>query len=73
MLKDDLATLDHASVFMSYSAMEQYVLGHAQQRLLENHDPDWCYVVMYDGIEALDKVFLYWPSSDGRILMRSPL
>lgn len=73
MLTDDMATLEHAKVFTNYGAMEQYVLGHAQERLRNNYTADWCYVVMYDGIDVLEKTFLYWCSKDGRILNRSPL
>lgn len=73
MPKDDLATIEHATVFSSYSAMEQYVLKYAQVRVKMRYEADWCSVIMYDGVDTLEKTFLYWSSPDGHILNRSPL
>jgi len=69
-LKNDMANIDDVVLFLDYSAMEQYVLEIARRRHLDGYDADWCYVIMYDGIHQLEKVFLYWPSADGHILLR---
>lgn len=73
MPKDDLATIEHATVFSSYSAMEQYVLKYARARAALRYDADWCTVIMYDGVDTLEKVFMYWSSPNGCLLNRSPL
>ncbi len=69
--KDDMATFDDAVLFADYSAMEQYVLRFAQERHHNGYDAEWCYVLMYDGIHQLEKVFIFWPSKDGHILHRA--
>ncbi len=69
--KDDAATIDDAVLFLDYSAMEQYVLRFAQERHYNGYDAEWCYVIMYDGVHQLEKVFVYWPSADGHILLRT--
>lgn len=71
MPRDDEATIDDAVFFADYSAMEQYVLRFAQERHRSGYESEWCYVVMYDGIHQLERVFVYWPSKDGHILMRA--
>ena len=73
MLKDDLANIEHATIFTNYSAMEQYVLKHARYRISIQHHADWCTVIMFDGVDMLEPVFVYWSSPDGRVLNRSPL
>lgn len=72
-LKGEMASIDDIVLFSNYSAMEQYVLRIAQRRHLDGYDADWCYVIMYDGIHQLEKVFVYWCSVDGRILHRTEI
>jgi hypothetical protein len=55
---DDL-TWNSARLFTSYSAMEQAVLIAARGFKREGYDPDWCFIVAYDGVDELHPIFLY--------------
>ena len=64
--------VDECRAFVSYSAMETYVLTHAQQRKLWNADPDWCVVYGFEGDEMKHPVFQY-TIKDARYLSRVPI
>jgi len=59
--------VDECRMFVTYIAMETYVLTHAQQRKVWNADPDWCYVYAFDGDEMKQAVFQYY-IKDGHLL-----
>ena len=52
-------TWENLRIFMNYSAAEQAVLNSARGFLREGRNPDWCYLVAYDGADEVYPVFLY--------------
>ncbi len=64
--------IDECRAFMSYSAMESFVLSYAMQRKTWNADPEWCNIYAFGGdTELLHPVFRYY-IRDGQ-LMRVPV
>lgn len=45
--------------FMTYSSAEQAVFLAARGLEQMKRNPDWCYLIAYDGVDELRPVFLY--------------
>jgi hypothetical protein len=46
-------------IFTNYTAAEQAILRSAKGFEREGHDPDWCILIAYEGIDELYPVFVY--------------
>lgn len=53
------STWENLRIFTSFSAAESAIFIAARGYLKEGHDPDWCYLVAYDGTDELFPVYLY--------------
>jgi hypothetical protein len=45
--------------FLNFPSAEQVILRAAQGFEHEGRNPDWCYLIAYDGTDELLPVFLY--------------
>jgi hypothetical protein len=52
-------SLEDSHFFTSFSLVEQRFLAVARSYHEENKDPDWGFIVAYEGIDQLYPVFLY--------------
>lgn len=52
-------TWESFRIFASYGAAEQAALVAARGFAQTGFDPDWCYIISYDGQDELYPVFLY--------------
>jgi hypothetical protein len=59
---------DEFRYFASYSAMEQAVFLAARGFEDSGYDPDWCYVLAYEGIDELFPTFLYTLSGSFKLV-----
>lgn len=52
-------THDECRFFTSFALAEQAVLGSARGYEEAGDDPDWCYLLAYEGLDELRPIFLY--------------
>ena len=52
-------SLEDSHLFTSFSLVEQRILAVARSYREAGLDPDWGYIVAYEGLDQLHPVFLY--------------
>jgi hypothetical protein len=60
-------------LFSTYAAMEVEVLEKARYRKERSVDPDWCFVIAFDGSDELKPVWNYYINKRSLRLDRFPV